>query len=239
MLRKLIVEAIGTFFLVFTIGQMVIGTEGAVAALAPLAIAAGLTVMVYAGGHISGAHYNPAVTVAVWLRGRATAAEIVPYWVAQIAGALLAVGIVGYLKGDVAATPIVLEMGPALLAEALFTFGLCFVILNVATARGTEGNSYYGLAIGFTVLAGAYAVGGISGGAFNPAVAIALTGMGITAAADLWIFLGAEFVAAVAAALLFNALDLGDDKALHLEARRAGIAEAAATGGAGASTTQR
>ena len=229
--RKLVVEAIGTFFLVFTIGQMVIGTEGPVAALAPLAIASALMVVIYAGAHISGAHYNPAVTVAVWMRGRATAAEVVPYWAAQIGGALLAVVLVRYLKGDVLAAPIVLDVGPALLAEALFTFALCFVILNVATARGTEGNSYYGLAIGFTVLAGAYAVGGISGGAFNPAVAIAITGMGITAIGDIWIFLVAELAAAAAAALLFNALDLGDDKALHMEAARPNaVQEAASTG---------
>lgn len=231
MLRKLIVEAIGTFFLVFTIGQMVIGTEGTVAALAPLAISAVLLVMVYAGAHISGAHYNPAVTVAVWMRGRAAAGEILPYWAAQIGGAVIAVAVVGFFKSDVPVPPLVIEVGPALLAEALFTFALCFVILNVATARGTEGNSYYGLAIAFTVLGGAYAVGGISGGAFNPAVAVAIMGMGIIDLGDIWIFLVAQFAAAAAAALVFNALDLGDDKSLHLEAGRPGVAEAAATAG--------
>jgi aquaporin Z len=230
MLRKLIVEAIGTFFLVFTIGLMVIGTEGTVAALAPLAIASALMVMVYAGGHISGAHYNPAVTVAVWLRGRAKAGEVLPYWIAQVGGALLASFVVRYLRGGTAITPMSPELGPALLAEFLFTFALCYVVLNVATARGTDGNSNYGLAIGFTVLTGAYAVGSISGGAFNPAVAVGITAMGLSAVANLWIYLAAELLAGAAAALLFNALDLGQDKPLHLDAATAGsVAPAAST----------
>jgi aquaporin Z len=231
MLRKLVVEAIGTFFLVLTIGLMVIGTEGAVAALAPLAIAAALMVMIYAGGHISGAHYNPAVTLAVWIRGRAKASEVLPYWIAQFAGALLASLVVRYLRAGVTVTPLEPEVVPALLAEFLFTFALSYVVLNVATARGTQGNSNYGLAIGFTVLAGAYAVGGISGGAFNPAVAVGITSMGITAVSCLWIFFVAELLGGAAAALLFNGLDLGQDKALHLDAGAAeSVAPAASTG---------
>lgn len=234
MLRKLIVEAIGTFFLVLTIGQVVIGTEGPAAALAPLAIAAALMVVIYAGGHISGAHYNPAVTVAVWLRGRATAAEVIPYWAAQIAGAAAASLAVGYLKRGVPVVAAAPEVGPALLAEFLFTFALCYVILNVATARGTEGNSNYGLAIAFTVLAGAYAVGGISGGAFNPAVAIGAMMMGLVAPSSLWLFFLAEFAAGIAAALLFNALDLGADKTLHSEGTRPdAVSPAASTGAPG------
>jgi aquaporin Z len=228
--RKLIVEAIGTFFLVLVIGQVVIGASAAAAVLAPLAIGSTLMVMVYAGGHISGGHFNPAVTLAVWLRGKAEASEVVPYWIAQTIGALMAAIVVRYLKTGievVAASPAVL---PALLAEFLFTFALCFVVLNVATARGTEGNSNYGLAIGFTVLVGAYAVGGISGGAFNPAVAVGITVMGLSALTDIWIFLLANFAAGAAAAGVFNALDLGTDKELHAEAR-GGTAKPAATSG--------
>jgi aquaporin Z len=231
MLRKLIVEAIGTFFLVLTIGQVVVGAEGAAAALAPLAIGAALMAMIYAGGHISGAHYNPAVTLAVWMRGRAATAEVLPYWAAQVGGAALAAMVVRYFNAGVAVFANSPEVGPALLAEFLFTFALCYVVLNVATTKGTEGNSNYGLAIGFTVLAGAYSVGAISGGAFNPAVAVGVTLMGISAPVSLWIFLAADLLGGAAAATVFNALDLGADKALHVEAaRQPSIDPAASTG---------
>ena len=234
MLRKLIVEGIGTFFFVLVIGQVVVGAEGAAAALAPLAIGSALMVLVYAGGHISGGHYNPAVTLAVWMRGKAATAEVIPYWAAQIGGAALAAVVVRYFKAGVEVTAGSPEVVPALLAEFLFTFALCYVVLNVATAKGTEGNSNYGLAIGFTVLIGAYSVGGISGGAFNPAVAVGVTLMGVAAPASLWIFLAADLLGGAAAASVFNALDLGSDKALHVEtARQPAIDPAASTAGPG------
>ena len=85
-----------------------------------------------------------------------------------------------------------LDLVPALLAEFLFTFALVYVVLNVATAKGTEGNSFYGLAIGFTVVAGAYAVGSVSGGAFNPAVAVGGSIMNIFAWGNIWIYLVAQ-----------------------------------------------
>jgi len=180
--------------------------------LAPIAIGVVLTALVFAGGHISGAHYNPAVTLAVLIRGRTNVGEAAGYWVAQIVGAALAALAVGFLKGDAAITPLVPAAGPALLAEFLFTFALAYVVLNVATAKGNEGNSHYGLAIGFTVMAGAYAVGGISGGAFNPAVAVGITMLGLVGASSIWIYLVANLAGAAAAALLFNALELGNDK---------------------------
>ena len=210
MSRKLLVEAIGTFFLVFTIGQVVI--DPGAGDLAPIAIGAVLMVMVYAGGHISGAHYNPAVTLGVFLRRLVTLQELGGYWLAQFVGAVLAVVAVRAFKGDVVIGTLTPEVGPAILAEFLFTFALVYVVLNVATARGNKGNSHYGLAIGFTVLAGAYAVGGISGGAFNPAVAVAITMLGLVDMGSIWIYFVADLLAAGAAALLFNALDLGDDK---------------------------
>jgi len=210
MTRKLIVELVGTFFLVLTIGQVVI--DPGAGTLAPLAIGGVLMAMIFAGGHISGAHYNPAVTLAVFLRRRATAAELGGYWGAQIVGAALATAVVRSLKNVAAVTPLDPPTGAAFLAEFLFTFALVYVVLNVATARGNEGNSHYGLAIAFTVVAGAYAVGGISGGAFNPAVAIGLVLLGIVPGGSLWIYLAANLLAGAAAALLFNALDLGDDK---------------------------
>jgi len=205
MVQKLVVEAIGTFFLVLTIGLVVI--EPGAGALAPIAIGSALMVMVYAGGHISGGHYNPAVTLGVFLRGRTSRAELVPYWAAQILGALLAAVAVRMLKGDAAVTPLVPDVAAALLAEFLFTFALVYVVLNVATARATEGNSHYGLAIGFTVAVGAFAVGGVSGGAFNPAVAVGITMLGLVGAGSLWIYLAANLLGGAVAAVVFNALN--------------------------------
>jgi aquaporin Z len=202
-IRKYLVEFIGTFFLLFTIGMTVIDPGGA-GTLAPLAIASVLMVMVYAGGHISGAHYNPAVTLAVLLRGKCPVSDVVPYVVAQLVAAAAAAGLVRYLKVDAEITAMPLDVVPALLAEFLFTFALVYVILNVATVKATDGNSYYGLAIGFTVLAGAFAVGGISGGAFNPAVVVGLVVMGLVDVADIWIHLVAQIAAAVVAALTFR-----------------------------------
>lgn len=211
MTRKLVVEAIGTFFLVLTIGQVVL--EPGAGPFAPLAIGSALMIMVYAGGHISGGHYNPAVTLGVFMRGRATGAELGGYWIAQVIGAIVAALVTGYLKPDAPITALDPALGQAFVAEFLFTFALVYVVLNTATARGTSGNSYFGLAIGFTVVVGAYSVGAISGGAFNPAVAVGITILGLSAPGFLWVFLVANLLGGAAAALLFNALDLGDDKA--------------------------
>lgn len=210
MLRKLVIEAIGTFFLVLTVGMVVI--EPGAGQLAPLAIGTVLMVMVYAGGHISGGHYNPAVTAGVFLRGKATLTDLVGYWIVQLVGAGVAALVVHFLKAGAHPVAVPPEIGRSLVAEFVFTFALVFVVLNVATARGTEGNSHYGLAIGFTVLVGAYAVGPISGGAFNPAVAFGMIVMGLTAPSSYWIYLVADLLGGVAAAFVFNVLDLGDDK---------------------------
>jgi len=210
MLRKTVVEAIGTFFLVLTIGQVVL--DPGAGALAPLAIGSALMVMVFAGGHVSGAHYNPAVTLGVFLRGRATATDMIAYWVAQLVGAVLAVFAIRFLKGAVPVTLLTPPTATAFVAEFLFTFALVYVVLNVATTKGNEGNSHYGLAIGFTVMVGAYSVGSITGGAFNPAVAVAITMLGIVGVSQLWIYLVANLLGGAVAALVFNALDLGADK---------------------------
>ncbi len=205
-MSRYVTEFVGTFFLVLTIGMVVIEPGGA-GAMAPLAIGSVLMVMVYAGGHVSGAHYNPAVTLAVLLRGKCTPADAVPYVIAQVAAALVAALLVPMLKGGaVEVTVLEPAVVPALLAEFLFAFALCFVVLNVATAKTTEGNSYFGLAIGFTVLVGAYAVGAVSGGAFNPAVAIGLGTMGMVGWADIWIHLVGDFAGGAVAALAFKAI---------------------------------
>lgn len=197
--RKLVVEFVGTFFLVFTVG-MAVSKAGA---LAPLAIGAVLMVMVFAGGHVSGAHYNPAVSTAVRLRGKMDQEEYVAYFVVQIVAAIVAglvVIVLGYDFGSVAK---VAGEGKMLIVEFLFTFALAYVVLNVATARGTEGNSFYGLAIGFTVAAGAFAVGPVSGGAFNPAVAVGAMVMGLLSWSDIWLYLLANLLGGAAAAWVF------------------------------------
>ena len=207
-MNKYIAELIGTFFLVLTIGCAVIGNGAG--ALAPLAIGSALMVMIFAGGHISGAHFNPAVTLGVWLRGKCEAKDVAPYMISQIVGAVLAALAVKFLKADAAVTAMQPATVPALLAEFLFTFALVYVVLNVATAKGTAGNSFYGLAIGFTVMVGAFSVGNVSGGAFNPAVAVGISVMGLSAWPNIWIYLVAEFVGAAAAAGTFKALNPGD-----------------------------
>lgn len=193
-MRKYITEFIGTFFLVLTIGLT--GN--------PLAIGAVLMVMIYAGGHISGAHYNPAVTLAVLIRGRVNSNDALAYIGSQVAGAVLAAIIVGIFKELPSDSLQELDIIKALIAEILGTFALAYVVLNVATAKVNSGNSYFGLAIGFTVLAMAFCFGDYSGGAFNPAVAIGASVMKIFAWKNIWVYMVGCFVGAVLAAVVFK-----------------------------------
>ena len=208
-MKKYLVEFIGTFFLVLTIGCTVIAPGAG--SLAPLAIGASLMVMVFAGGHVSGGHYNPAVTLAVWIRGKCETRDVLPYWAAQLLASLAAAWFVGLLKRPGAAQPLVLaNWQPAFLAEFLFTFALCWVVLNAATAKGTSGNSFYGLAIGMTVMTGAFAVGGVSGGAFNPAVATGITRMGLSLWGNYWVLVSGEVAGAVVAAAAYRFVNGSD-----------------------------
>lgn len=208
-MKKYLVEFIGAFFLVLTVGMTVID-PGSAGPFAPLAIGSALMIMVYAGGHVSGGHYNPAVTIAVWLRGRCSLADVAPYIGSQLAGAVAAAIVEMALKGDQAMRPDDIKIAPALIGEFLGTFALCYVVLNVATARGTAGNSNYGLAIGFTVMTMAYALGPLSDGAFNPAVATGLIVMHKLPAANIWIYVVANFGASVFAATAFKFINPED-----------------------------
>lgn len=200
---KYVYEFIGTFFLVFTIGMVALDPGGA-GQFAPLAIGSILAVMVFAGGHISGGMYNPAVALAVFVRGKLALNDMIIYWIVQIVGALIAAFLALYLKGGPTVTAMTLNPIYALIAEFLFTFALCYVVLNTATAQGTAGNSFYGWAIGFTVLVGAYAVGPISAAAFNTAVAVGVSFMGVVGWTNIWIYVAAQAAGAVAAALVFK-----------------------------------
>ncbi len=223
-MKKLIIEFIGTFILVATVGNATVSGS----LLAPIAIGAALMIAIYAGGHISGAHYNPAVTIAVWQRGKIGMFEMFFYWGAQIAGAIAAALFVRYLHGatvlDIVATfssranefqTQVLakaKVQPAestpghivFVAELIWTAVLAWVVLNSATAKHNAGNSFYGLAIGFTVVVGAVSLGGISGGVFNPAVFIGLCVMKLKSVGDIFLFWGAQFLGGILAAFVFN-----------------------------------
>ena len=215
--RKLTVEFIGTFFLMFTVG-MASATAGA---LAPLAIGATLMVMAFAGGHISGGHFNPAVSFAVLLRGKLSTGDWVAYVAAQIVAAILAGLLVSGLGYGPATVLGVAGAGKMLIVEFLFTFALCYVVLNVATAKDTENNSFYGLAIGFTVAAGAFAVGSVSGGAFNPAVALGASVLGMFAWSNIWIYLIAGAAGGAAAAAAFRLTQPAEDTEQPVLDRRA------------------
>ncbi len=201
-MRKYVVEFIGTFLFVLAICMIVLG--GSAGSAAPIGIGSMLMVMVFAGGHISGGHYNPAVTLGVYLRGKLPASDILPYMGVQIAAGFIAPIVAALMLGDApVTTPDRLEVVPSLIAEFIGAFALVYVVLQVATAEGTKGNSFYGLAIGFTVTTCAYAFGGVSGGAFNPAVAIGITTAEIKQFSDLWIFLVANFAGGAVAAFTF------------------------------------
>jgi aquaporin Z len=202
--NKLIAEFIGTFFLALTVCTAAV--HGSAGEYAPFAIAATLMVMIYGLGHVSGAHFNPAVTVGIWLRGACEKDEVAPYIAAQvIAGAAAALASANLLIANPSVTALELDMTQTIGAEFLYTFALVFVILNVATSEATAGNGYYGAAIAFVVLAGALTVGGISGGSFNPAVTGALFISGAIETADLWMHLVPQFVAGVVAVQAFKA----------------------------------
>jgi len=207
-MRKYIAEFIGTFFLVLTVGCTVI--PGMPGVIPPLAIGAALMVMVYAAGHFSGGHLNPAVTLAVWIRGRCETKDVLPYWGAQVLAGIVAALVAVFLVGK-NGTPLEIKSLPAVfVAEFLFTFALAYVVLNAATAKATAGNSFYGLAIGMTVMAGAFAVGAISGGAFNPAVAVGAAVMKLLSFSQIWVHISADLGGGLVAGLVFKFLNPGD-----------------------------
>jgi len=210
--RKLAVEFIGMFLFVFTVGMATEPSNHAGAVLAPIAIGSVLMVLVFAGGHVSGGHYNPAVSTAVLLRGKMKADEYVAYVVTQLVAAVLAGLLVRGIGGKESAGATASD-GKMIVAELLFTFALAYVVLNVATAAGTAGNSFYGLAIGFTVVVGAVSVGWISGGAFNPAIALGATIFGAFPWSHIWIYVVADLLGAVAAAGAFLYIQGEDAKA--------------------------
>lgn len=203
-IRSYIVEFIGTFFLVFTIGcVLLLGGDGVINAIA---IGFALMIMVYAGGFVSGGHYNPAVTLAAVIRKALPASELIPYIISQLLGAAGAVLLVNHFSGHVANFEgCAFNMLPMVTGEFLSTFALCYVVLMSATSKETRGNSYYGLAIGATVTVGIFAVGSVlCYGAFNPAVAMALGMMNIACWQSVFVTIVTNLAAGAVAAFLYN-----------------------------------
>jgi aquaporin Z len=200
--RKLAVEFIGMFLFVFTVGMATESANKTGAVLAPIAIGSVLMVLVFAGGYVSGGHYNPAVSTAVFLRGKIKANEYGAYVITQFVAAALAGLLVNAIGGKQTAGATA-TVGKMLVVEFLFTFALAYVVLNVATSKGTEGNSFYGLAIGFVVIVGAISVGWVSGAAFNPAIALGATVLGAFKWSNIWVYLLADFLGGAAAAGAF------------------------------------
>ncbi|MBA2432926.1 MAG: aquaporin family protein [Chthoniobacterales bacterium] len=208
-MNKYICEFIGTFFLVLTVGSTVI--DGGEGVIPPLAIGSVLMVMIFATGHVSGGHLNPAVTLAVWMRGKCDTRDVPGYMIGQIAGGVAAAYLVLFMKGQPTVTPLQFASPVVpMIAEFLGAFAIAFVVLNVATAKANHNNSFYGLAIGFTVVALAFALGGYSGGAFNPAVALGITAMGLVTVSSVWIHLVGSLAGGAVAAILFKLLSPED-----------------------------
>lgn len=204
-MKKYVVEFIGTFFLVLAVCAAVRTQEG-FGNFAPLAIGLALMAMIYASGHISGAHFNPAVSLAVFIRGKTTLIEMIGYWVVQLVAGVLAALITS--KVFEYSTDLAVLNAPlrALSAELIGSFALAYVVLNVSTSATNAGNQYYGMAIAFTVVAMAYAVGSVSGGAFNPAVALGLGVFGKLDWSQLWVYLAGSFGGGIIAAIVYKFL---------------------------------
>ena len=206
-MKKYLAEGIGTFFLALVV---VMTANNGAGNLAPLAGGGTLAGMMYAAWHISGAHFNPAVTLAVLMRRKIDRTDALYYIVAQIAGAIVAslFGVLFLNVGEESTIAKHLNSNGlcSMIAEFLGAFALAYVYLNVTAMRNNEGNSYYGIAVGFTVAGAAWALGSISGGVFNPAVALGATIAGIFDFDDFWIYLIGSLLGAATAMSVFQAI---------------------------------
>lgn len=213
-MRKYLTEFIGTLVFTFAVIGIVATPDCGVAGTA-LGIGAALMVMVYASGHVSGGHLNPSVSIAAYFRGALTLGDLGPYIAAQLLGALTAFVIGFGLWHDKYyghATDLSGKVWAAFLAELVFTFALCYIVLHTATSKDNAGNSFYGLAIGFIVTVGVVAVGGISGASFNPAITFGLMLPGMFAWKYIWVYLLAEVLGAVIAAYAYKATNLDEQR---------------------------
>lgn len=210
-MKRELVEFIGTFFLMFTICLSVLGGS---ADIAPFVFGTTLVAFIYAGRHISGAHYNPAVTVALNIRGLVRFDEICGYVIAQVLAAVSAAFVAIMLLGGTLPVEQGYSVGSILISEFLGTFALVYIILLVATEEALDGNQYYGVAIGLVVIGCAFALGRFSGAAFNPAVAVGLAVSNLASWSQLWAYFLAELAGGVSAAVFYRYLK--NDSAINL-----------------------
>ena len=215
--NRCLLEAVGTFLLMFSISAVSLTGQSAI--VSALAIAATLIAIVFTIGPFTGGHFNPAMSLGFCIRGAMPGRELVPYWIAQIAAAVIAtflafLMIKGSFSADLLASYLErkteAEGGPTsmqfAIAEVLFTFALVFLTINVAGTRTQAGNQYFGFVVGLTVLAGILTVGAIASAVFNPAVLVGLLVLGLVGAADGVVILISTIVGAILAAGLFKAV---------------------------------
>eukprot|EP01038_Epipyxis_sp_PR26KG_P011084 gene11084-14879_t len=213
MIAMLVQEFIGTFYLAWTVAL----TGNVSNTSAFIAVGAILTSMVYAGGAISGGHYNPAVSMAVYFRSINTSpSRMRPidcglYMSVQVFAVFMAGLVAAFVNGglkDIASPAISSNhtTTQAFFAEFFFTFLLILSVLSTATFNKVKGNSFFGLAIGFAVIGGAISVGDISGGVLNPAIGFALPLITGNKPSDIWVYIISEFCASIFAAIVFRIL---------------------------------
>ncbi len=204
-MKKYVAEFIGTFFLVLV---LVLVTNNGMGALAPLAIGGAMAAMAYTARLISGAHFNPAVSLALLLQGKLSRFDFPYYVVAQLLAAVMAALLAAFLLSSMGPSPEPRSHDalPALLAEFFGAFALIYVVLNVTAAQSVEDQSHYPLATGISLMTVTYALGGISGGVFNPAVAVGMAVSHLLGWEDLWMYLLGTLLAAAAATSVFQAL---------------------------------
>lgn len=206
-MKKYLIESFGTFFL--TLAILMASRVNAAPGFAPLAAGSMLMAWIVAGRHISGGHYNPAVSLAALMQGKLERFDFPYYWLAQFSGGFLAALIGSFLLNcsGVAVVPARTDdPACAVLAEFLGTFALVFIALQVNSPRNNNSHSNAGPAIGFTQFAGMFVFAPISGGYFNPAVVTGLSVAGLIGWNSWWWYGAGALLGAAAAASVFRAM---------------------------------
>lgn len=206
-MKKYLAEGIGTFFLMLTV---IMATNNGTAGLTPLAVGMVLAGLTYAGWHVSNAHYNPAVTLAVLMSGKIDRTDALYYVIAQVAGSLAAALFGVFLLNSGGAATIATHVSKnglcALVAEFLGAFALVYVILHVMYTRNETSIAHYGIAVGSVLTAMTWSLGSISGGVFNPALAFGASITGMYEWSDFWLYVIGALLGAAAAASAYQVL---------------------------------
>ncbi|CUI15569.1 aquaporin 9, putative [Bodo saltans] len=208
---ELVAEFVGTFLFVLTITLATIG----IGSLAPLAIGFMLMAMVFTFGYISGGHFNPAITFATFITRHTPLRKLIRYVIVQVLAGIMSTLYASAIVGLDVPVPTtdtnIVAVWQSLLSELVYTFALACVVLHVAYSRQRT-NSFYGFAIGMTLMAAAFSVGGFTGGAFNPAVAtgiqlVACFGGNCSPLIFTWMYWVAPMGGAFLGGFAYNLLD--------------------------------